>query len=266
MGYVADHTRRIRFGTLVAPASFRDPVVLTRQAINLDHLSEGRMVLGMGTGHVGIEHTMYGFPLGDPATRVDRLEEALHVITNLLRSDEPVSYSGRFYRLEEATLLPRPLGPRTPKLLVAGTGRRRMLPLIARYADVWNGHNLSVEEFRVVSSLLDEHMAAAGRKPEEIKRSVLVSVLCGRNQDEIEGQLQGLRFAYPEIPTHPWEAVLEELRRSMPELIVGTPEDVVAGIQAYTDAGVVDEFMIRWRGLDDIIGLRRLAEEVMPHL
>jgi alkanesulfonate monooxygenase SsuD/methylene tetrahydromethanopterin reductase-like flavin-dependent oxidoreductase (luciferase family) len=141
-----------------------------------------------------------------------------------------------------------------------------MLPLIARFADVWNGHNLSVEEFRVVSSLLDEHMREVGRKPEEVKRSVLVSVLCGRSQDEIEGQLQGLRFVNPNLPTHPWEAVLGELRRSMPELIVGTPEEVVAGIQAYTDAGVIDEFMIRWRGLDDIKGLRRLAEEVMPHL
>jgi alkanesulfonate monooxygenase SsuD/methylene tetrahydromethanopterin reductase-like flavin-dependent oxidoreductase (luciferase family) len=265
LGYAASHTQRIRFGTLVAPVSYRDPVVLTRQAINLDHLSEGRMVLGLGTGWIELEHTMYGFPLGDPATRVDRFEEALHVVTNLLRSDEPVSYSGRFYRLEKASLLPRPLGPRSPKLLIGGTGRRRMLPLIARFADVWNGDKLSLEEFRVVSSLLDEHMREVGRRPEEIKRSVLVPVVCGRNQAEIEGQLQAFRFIRPDLPTHPWEAVLEELRQAMPNLIIGTPEEVVARIQAYADAGV-DEFMIHYRGLDDIKGLQRLAEEVMPHL
>jgi alkanesulfonate monooxygenase SsuD/methylene tetrahydromethanopterin reductase-like flavin-dependent oxidoreductase (luciferase family) len=264
-GYAAAHTQRIRFGTLVAPVSYRDPVVLTRQAINLDHLSEGRMVLGLGTGWLEVEHTMYGFPLGNPATRVDRLEEALHVVTSLLRSNEPVSYSGRFYRLEKATLLPRPLGPHTPKLLIGGTGRRRMLPLIARYADVWNADKVSLKEFRVASSLLDEHMRKVGRSPEEIKRSVLVPVLCGRNQAEIEGQLQAFRFIRPDLPTHPWEAVLEELRRAMPTLIIGTPEEVVAGLQAYADAGV-DEFMIHYRGLDDVDGLRRLAEEVMPHL
>ena len=140
-----------------------------------------------------------------------------------------------------------------------------MLPLSARFADVWNGDKLSVEEFRAVSSLLDEHMREAGRRPDEIKRSVLVPVLCGRNQAEIEGQLQGLRFLRPDLPTHPWEAVLGELRRAMPTLIVGAPEEVVAGIQAYAEAGV-DEFMIHYRGLDDIEGLRRLAEEVMPHL
>src|SRR5207342_377435 len=118
MSYAADHTRHIQFGSLVSPVSYRHPVILARQAIILDHLSGGRMVLGLGSGWIESEHTMFGLDLGDMKTRLDRLEEALQVTTLPLRSPEPVTYSGRFYRLQEALLGPRPLHPNSPKILI----------------------------------------------------------------------------------------------------------------------------------------------------
>ncbi len=125
--YLADHTQRARFGSLVAPVSFRDPAMLARQASALDDLSGGRMVLGVGTGWVDGEHQMFGYELGDMETRFARLEEGLEVITLLLRSDEPVSYEGRFYQLRDALLLPRPRRPGGPPIMIGGIGPKLVI-------------------------------------------------------------------------------------------------------------------------------------------
>ena len=140
--YLADHSERVRFGPMVAPVSFRDPIMLARQAAALDDLSEGRMVLGVGAGHFEREHTMFGYELGDMATRFDRLAEGLEVITRLLRSAEPVSFEGTFYRLHEA-VLPGPRRLHGPPVMIGGSGPRRTLPLVARFADVWNAAGVS---------------------------------------------------------------------------------------------------------------------------
>ncbi len=105
--YLADHTQRVRFGPMVSPLSFRDPVMLARQAAALDDLSGGRMVLGVGTGHMAREHAMFGYDLGDMPTRFARLEEGLEVITRLLQSGSPVTFEGQLFRLHDA-VLPEP--------------------------------------------------------------------------------------------------------------------------------------------------------------
>src|SRR5262245_51030842 len=135
--YLAMQSQRVHFGTLVAPVSFRDPIMLARQAMALDDLSNGRMILGVGAGWLVREHTMFGYNLSAIAARMDRLEEALNIITRLIRSDEPVTFTGQYYQLREARLLPRPKR-RTP-VMVGGNGPKRTLPLVARYADIWNG-------------------------------------------------------------------------------------------------------------------------------
>jgi alkanesulfonate monooxygenase SsuD/methylene tetrahydromethanopterin reductase-like flavin-dependent oxidoreductase (luciferase family) len=263
--HAADHTQHIRFGPLVAPVSYRDPVLLARQAVLLDHLSGGRMILGIGAGWLEAEHTMFGYDLGSVAMRLDRLEEALHVITSLLRSETPVTHQGRFYRLQEAMLGTRPLQPHRPRLLIGAKGRHRMLPLVARYADIWNGDGLSVEEFRETSALLDELLTAVDQPPEAVKRTVLLPVLCGRSPAEMEMQLRAARPFLPDLPTHSWDAMLAALRTHMPTLIAGPPDAVIAGLHAYAEAGAED-LIIHWRGLDDTEGLTRLAEEVVPHV
>src|SRR2546422_7073613 len=144
--YLADHTQRIHFGPLVAPLSFRHPTLLARQAAALDDLSGGRMILGVGAGWQEREHQLFGHDLGDVPTRMARLEEGLEVITRLLRSDEPVTFGGRFFQYRGATLLPRPQRPGGPRILIGGNGIKRTLPLVVRYADIWNGSFLPPEE------------------------------------------------------------------------------------------------------------------------
>src|SRR6266700_5134798 len=160
--YLADHTRRIHFGPLVSPFSFRNPMLLARQAAALDDLSNGRMILGVGAGWQEREHNLFGFELGNIATRMARLEEGLEVVTRLLNSDTPVTYEGRFFQLRGATLLPRPQRPGGPRILIGGNGIKRTLGLAARYANIWNATFLSPNAFKECSTLLDGLLTQAG--------------------------------------------------------------------------------------------------------
>lgn len=268
LAYVADHTRRVRFGSLVAPLSFRDPVMLARQAVALDELSDGRMILGVGAGWIEQEHVMFGYELGSMAMRMARLQEGLEVITRLLRSEEPVTYAGRFYRLRDATLRPQAHRSTGPPVLVAGNGRRRALPLVARYADVWNATGLTPEEFRDTSAYLDGLVREAGRRPGDVKRTLMVPVFCGRNKAELAHRMVELERIFPYVAHSSPDTVLNLARtqfRGMFRPIIGTPEQVVEQIHAYGRAGV-EELIVQCFLLDDVPGLRLLADHVLPQL
>lgn len=261
--YLADHTQRARFGSLVAPVSFREPAMLARQASAIDDLSGGRMVLGLGTGWVDGEHQMFGYELGDMETRFARLEEALEVITRLLRSDEPVSYEGRFYQLRSALLLPRPRRPGGPPIMIGGIGPKRTLPLVARFADIWNSTALPPEEFRRRSIVLDDLLRKNGRQPGDVRRTIMVAVVCGRDEPEMERQVRWLRMI-PDLADAPLETLLEFMRTQIAALI-GTPDEVAQEMGAYAEAGV-EELMVQWFATDDIGGLALIAERVLPQL
>jgi alkanesulfonate monooxygenase SsuD/methylene tetrahydromethanopterin reductase-like flavin-dependent oxidoreductase (luciferase family) len=215
--------------------------------------------LGVGAGWNEAEHAMFGYELGDMATRMARLEEGLEVITRLLRSDGPASYEGRFFRLRNAMLLPQPQRPGGPSILIGGTGPRRTLPLVARYADSWNAIRLTPDGFREHSTHVDQLLHAAGRSPSDVKRTVTVPVFCGRTATELEHQTRGLRRFRPFANTP-----LNQIRTER-AAIMGTPEEVVTQIRAYAAVGV-EEVLVHWFAADDIDGLKVLAEHVLPHV
>ena len=259
LAYLASSTSRIHFGSLVAPFSFRDPAMLARQAAAIDDLSAGRMILGLGAGWNAREHTLFGYELGDMPTRMARRQEGLEVVTRLLRSDEPVTYEGRFYQLRDATLLARPQRPGGPQILIGGNGPKRTLPLAARYADVWNGVYLSPEEFRARSAMLDDLLAQAGRQPNDVRRTLMTGIFFGRDLPALDRQLEGERTFRPELASTPRDELIAIMRQR--NVIVGTPEMVAGQIAAYTQAGA-EELMLQWLDQDDIEGLHGLAEVV----
>jgi alkanesulfonate monooxygenase SsuD/methylene tetrahydromethanopterin reductase-like flavin-dependent oxidoreductase (luciferase family) len=259
--YAADHTERVRLGSMVAPLSFRDPVMLARQAAAIDDLSGGRLVLGVGAGWQEREHEMFGYALGDVPTSFARFEEGLEVITRLLRSEDPVNYDGHFFRLQEA-ILPGPRRPGGPPLLIGGSGATRTLPLVARFADVWNAQGLTPEEVRERSEAMDGMLRDAGRQPGDVRRTAFVAVVCGRTPAELEARLGGWRRV-GEFAALPLDALLGELRAD--GVIIGTPEEVAAQLRVYESAGIV-ELVLQWIALDDIAGLEVLAAEVLPRL
>lgn len=174
---LAARTSRIRLGILVTSNTFRHPAVLLKQAVTVDHVSGGRLVLGMGAGWHADEHRRYGIDLPPPAERVDRFEEALEVVTRLM-GRERSTFEGRFYRLEDAPLAPGPVQrPRIPILVAAH--RPRMLRLAARFADQWDtfAETPGTATEGVATPLaeriraLDAACAAVGRDPATIRRS-----------------------------------------------------------------------------------------------
>lgn len=261
--YLADHTQHITFGPLVAPLSFRDPTLLARQAAALDDLSGGRMILGLGAGWQEREHTLFGHELGDIPTRMARLEEGLEVITSLLKSDDPVTFEGRFYHLRGATLLPRPQRPGGPRILIGGNGMKRTLPLVAHYAGAWNAVGLTPDAFRERCIALDALLAAAGRRPADVRRSVMLSIYFGNEPIEVDKQLSWRRDV-PELADMPLDAAIEAVQ-ARGHSLVGTPEHVVRQIQAYADAGV-EEIMVQWFDTTNIRLLRDFGESVLPRL
>lgn len=263
--YLADHSQRLEFGSLVCPVSFRDPVMLARQALALDNLSNGRMVLGVGAGWMEREHAMFGYELGDRTTRMARFSEAMKVIALLTRQDDPASFDGRFYHLRDAKLLPRSPRPTGPRLLVGGAGPKVTLPLTARYADAWNTGGASPASYRETSNRLDELVVKAGRDPRAVRRTLMQQIVCYRNEAELGRQLEWLAAGAPELRGQPPAAFREFLRRRSPNAIVGSPAEVIEQIHAFGEAGV-EEIMIQRLDLDDIEGLQIIAEEVLPHV
>jgi alkanesulfonate monooxygenase SsuD/methylene tetrahydromethanopterin reductase-like flavin-dependent oxidoreductase (luciferase family) len=126
--WLASNTKRIEFGPLVSPVSFRPPALTARMAAAVDDLSGGRLTLGLGAGWQEREHRLFGFDQLNLAERFTRFEEGLEVVTRLLRSDEPVSFDGKYFQLREAVLLPRPQRTNGPRILIGGIGPKRTLP------------------------------------------------------------------------------------------------------------------------------------------
>ncbi len=166
---LATQTERIRLGVLVSCNTFRHPALLAKQAVTVDHVSNGRLDLGLGAGWFEPEHEMFGLEFYETAERVGRFKEAVEIVDSLLRNPE-TTYEGRYYQLHQARVKPGPVQkPRPP--LVLGAHGPRMLGIIARHADTWNSHGTTAE-IADRNRILDEHCARIGRDPKEIVRSV----------------------------------------------------------------------------------------------
>src|SRR6266498_4393738 len=170
--WLASHTKRIEFGPLVTPFSFRHPVFTARMASAVDDLSGGRLTLGLGAGWNEREHHLFGFDLLEPEARFNRFNEGMEIVTRLLQSQEPVTFEGQYYRLRGATLLPHPQRPGGPRILVGGNGVKRTLSYVVRYADEWNCVMLLPQDFAKLNKRLNEMLNEAGRKPESVRRSM----------------------------------------------------------------------------------------------
>jgi len=186
---LAVRTTRIRLGVLVTSNTFRHPAILLKSAVTVDHLSGGRLVLGMGAGWHADEHRRYGIELPAPAERVDRFAEAVELVS-LLMAQERTTFAGRHYRLDDAPLEPRPVQtPRIPILIAAH--RPRMLRLAARFADQWDtfAEMPGTATDGVATPLaeriafLDEACRSIGRDPAEIRRSTWATAAALRSVD-----------------------------------------------------------------------------------
>jgi F420-dependent oxidoreductase-like protein len=171
---LAGLTSRIRLGLLVTGATYRHPSVLAAQAVTIDHASHGRLELALGAAWFEKEHHELGIDFPSTAERFDLLEDTLEIVTRLFTGDV-VSYAGKRVSLHDASLRPRPVQQPHPPLWIGGTGPKRTLPLVARFADVWHAWG-SPNALREANERIDALAEGAGRDPASIMRASSLSL------------------------------------------------------------------------------------------
>jgi len=242
-------TTRIPLGVLVSGAGYRNPVLLVKQATALDHLSGGRVTLGLGAGWHEREHRAFGFDYPSLGERIDRLDEQATVVRGLL-DGEAVTFAGRWARTDRARNDPPPLQPRLP-LLIGGSGEKRTLRIVARCADAWNGEGDPATYARR-NAVLDERCAEIGRDPAAIRRTVGVPPACIR--DTRAAAVAALATTLERNGLEPDEA--RAFADASP--LVGDEATVLAALAAWREAGA-EEAIADWPAPFDGETLERLA-------
>ena len=242
-------TRRLRIGVLVTGNTYRHPAVLAKMATTVDVISEGRLEFGIGTGWYEPEHQMYGLPFGSIRERCERLDEALHVIRHLWTQPE-TTFAGKYYQLQAAVHEPKPVQKPHPPISVAGAGEKRLLPLVARHADVWSSFG-SPEVYRRKIEVLRQLCQAEGRSVDDIEKSVLLPAHVGDDLETAAPMVQGYAM-YQQISE-------DEARQWM---LLGPASAVREQVAAFAEAGVTHLILTLTPYNLDVMD--RFATEVMP--
>lgn len=242
--FLAARYPELHVGTSVLCQSFRNPGLVAKMAANLQFLTGGRFILGIGAGWMEREYRAYGYAYPEPAVRIAQLEEAVRVI-RALWSEGPASFDGRHHRIEEAYAEPRPDPP--PPIMIGGRGERLTLRVVARVADWWNLNGGTPETFRHKLDVLRRHCDAEGRDVDSIAKTWSAEVVAVAEEE---------RRA---------RAVAEASPYRDEGAVVGTPEQVAEQLRAFTDLGV-EYLILRFVDFPDPAGMDLFAEAVMPEL
>jgi alkanesulfonate monooxygenase SsuD/methylene tetrahydromethanopterin reductase-like flavin-dependent oxidoreductase (luciferase family) len=185
LGALAAETSRLRLGVIVTSNRLRSPTLLAKMAATVDHIADGRLVLGIGAGGSRVagdnpavrEFEAYGVPLVSPGQAVRDLAQSCDVIRRMWTEDEPFDFDGPSIRLRGAVCEPKPVQKPYPPVLIGGLGDR-MLRVVAEHADIWNYPGVPSPQFRERNQVLEQHCAAIGRDSTEIVRSMQTIVRC----------------------------------------------------------------------------------------
>jgi F420-dependent oxidoreductase-like protein len=221
-------TSTVRLGTLVSPATFRHPSLLAKLVVTADHVSGGRIDLGLGAGWHEREHTAYGFPFPETRVRMDILEEQIEIILGSW-GEEPFSFAGEHYTVRDLHAEPKPVQRPHPPVIMGGIARPRSAALAARYADEYNTPFPTLAEVRERRAQVDQACAHAGREP--LPFSVMTGLVLGSDQADVRDRIHRLsevrgddRDTFAADPPPGW--------------VVGTVEEAAAQLGALRDAGV----------------------------
>ncbi|WP_338597097.1 LLM class flavin-dependent oxidoreductase [Saccharopolyspora sp. SCSIO 74807] len=249
---LAARTSRVRCGMLVLAAHNRHPAMVASIASTLDHVSGGRLELGLGAGGADLAHEQYGWGAPNAGTRMDVLDETCRIV-RALTTERVSDIAGEHFRLAGAHLEPKPVQRRLP-LVIGGAGERRTLRIVAEHADVWNSLPPDPAGYEHKLGVLDRHCRAAGRAPEEIRTSITFRAVLGADVAEARRNR---------------DAVLRRLPSGSPDrheyLCFGTPKDCVRELRRYADLGVRD-FLLGVRPPIDWRTVELMATEVAPEL
>jgi alkanesulfonate monooxygenase SsuD/methylene tetrahydromethanopterin reductase-like flavin-dependent oxidoreductase (luciferase family) len=191
---LAGLTSRVRLGLLVTGVTYRNPSVFAAQALTVDHASHGRLELSLGAAWFDKEHHELGIPFPPLRERYALLEDALEITTRLF-TGEVVSYDGHVVSLRDAQMRPVPVQQPRPPIWIGGSGPRRTLPLVAKYADVWHAFG-SPNSLREASERIDQLAVEAGRDPSDILRAASLSLDDTDTARKFAGKWRDARYGY----------------------------------------------------------------------
>ena len=177
MAAIAAETQNVRIGCLVMAIGYRNPALLAKATVTIDHISNGRVEMGIGGGWYEMEFLAYGYPFPPIKTRLDQLEEGAQIIRSMLNNDS-TTFHGDHFSVDNAFLFPRPIQP-NPRLWIGGLGEKRTLRIAARYADGWNAAYIAPEVYAAKNQVLDNWCEKEGRDPASITRSVNLGFYMG---------------------------------------------------------------------------------------
>ena len=243
IAYFAAAYPQLKFGSSVLCQSFRNPGLMAKMAANLQLLTGGRFLFGIGAGWMEQEYRSYDYPYPAAAVRIKQMEEAIEIARRLW-TQSPASFEGTYYRVENAFCEPRP--DPVPPILIGGGGEQLTLRVVARYADWWNLPGGTAENYAHKLNVLRRHCAEVGRNYDEIRKT----------------------WSAEAIAVAPTEAEAQQIAAGTPfknNLIAGTPQQVAERLQAFVDLGVT-YFIVRLLDYPATAGIDLFLGEVMPRL
>ena len=244
-------TERIRLGTMVSPVTFRHPSVLARMAVTVDHISRGRIEVGMGSGCYGREHEAHGFAFADAGKRFALLAEQVEIVVRSW-TEERFDHDGASYRLADQQALPRPVQEPHPPLVLGGRVKRRFAVLAARYATEVNTLGAPNDELRARKAALDAACAEVGRDPASLGYSLMTACFVGETAGDVRDRIA--RFLEVAAPEADPDAYVAERRDRW---LVGTVDEVASRLDELRAVGVSRVFLQHLNHDDD--ALVRLA-------
>ena len=249
MAALAAKTSKVRVGCLVFCAGYRPPTVLAKMAATIDHVSGGRVTLGLGAGWNAEEYAAYGFHFPEAGVRLDILEESVQIVRAMFTQDQ-TTFLGKHFQVEAARCEPKPVQARLP-LWIGGMGERRTLPMAARLADGWNASFISAAAFRRKNRIVDLACEAARRDPSEVERSINVGFYMAADRQGSQRARQAYRDLIDAAPYLEGGA------------IVGSPSEAVDQVAEFAEAGA-DTLTLGIRAPFDWDAVQAFAEEVKP--
>ena len=252
---LASLTAKIQLGTMVLCNSYRNPALLAKMTATLDVISNGRLELGIGAGVQKDEHEAYGIPFPKPSERIERMKEAVEIIKKLW-TEENANYQGKYYTVNEAVCLPKPLQKPHPPITIGGSGEKLTMKVAAQHADRYDwGYVQSLEQYKHKLKILENHCNAVNRDFQQIEKSCWLGgqIFIAQNREEIDEKI---------LQWKPQNVSVEDFKKSS---FITTPEECKQKIREYTGLGVT-YFMLFFGDLPDLNGLRLFADEVVKTL
>jgi F420-dependent oxidoreductase-like protein len=250
-------TAKLRLGSLVSPVTFRHPSLLARAAVTVDHISIGRVEVGIGGGWMQAEHRAYGFPFPETNVRMEMLAEQLEIVHRQW-TEGGFDFAGRHYTLESSTALPAPVQQPHPPLLVGGGGKRGTLVPAVRWADEYNTTFPTDDEVVERRRRLLEECDRQGREP--LRFSLMTMCIVGKDAAEFEERARGV---YDLAPRH--ASFDDWLRERRTAAIVGTVDEVFTRLKRLESLGV-DGVMLQHLRHDDLESIALIGRELVPAL